>query len=185
MDITANTFVESHVAEVAWIRANSAKNDFAASLGNYLDRNGFLSERQLAAVQRNLVSFAPAPTVDSNRLEKAFISARSNGLKWPKILLGDIKISPAGETSANAGALYVKDMNNTYLGKVMGGKFMRSRDCGSEQAQVVVDLLNDPMRYAEAYGKRTGVCCCCGRELTNDESIERGIGPICAAKFGW
>lgn len=27
-----------------------------------------------------------------------------------------------------------------------------------------------------------GVCCVCGRELTNPESIERGIGPICFSK---
>jgi hypothetical protein len=36
-----------------------------------------------------------------------------------------------------------------------------------------------------AYGKRTGACSCCGRELTNGESIDRGIGPICAEKYGW
>ena len=31
----------------------------------------------------------------------------------------------------------------------------------------------------------TGACSCCGRELTNQVSIDRGIGPICAVKFGW
>lgn len=36
---------------------------------------------------------------------------------------------------------------------------------------------------AAAYGKLTGVCCCCGRTLTNPDSIEAGIGPVCAAKF--
>ncbi len=35
---------------------------------------------------------------------------------------------------------------------------------------------------AEKFGKRFGVCMCCGRLLTNPESIERGIGPICAEK---
>jgi hypothetical protein len=25
----------------------------------------------------------------------------------------------------------------------------------------------------------------CGRTLTNDGSIERGIGPICAENYGW
>lgn len=35
---------------------------------------------------------------------------------------------------------------------------------------------------AKAYGHRTGRCCCCGRELTNETSITLGIGPICLAK---
>lgn len=33
---------------------------------------------------------------------------------------------------------------------------------------------------AAAYGRRTGRCMCCGRTLTNPESIAAGIGPICA-----
>jgi hypothetical protein len=30
-----------------------------------------------------------------------------------------------------------------------------------------------------------GKCCCCGRTLTTPESIDAGIGPICAQKEGW
>lgn len=38
--------------------------------------------------------------------------------------------------------------------------------------------------FAE-YGKRFGCCCMCGRELTNAESVELGIGPVCREKaFG-
>lgn len=37
---------------------------------------------------------------------------------------------------------------------------------------------------AKRIGKLTGVCCVCGRTLTNEGSIEEGIGPICASKFG-
>jgi len=36
---------------------------------------------------------------------------------------------------------------------------------------------------AKEYGKVTGTCCNCGRLLTNEDSIEAGIGPICASKF--
>lgn len=35
------------------------------------------------------------------------------------------------------------------------------------------------------YGHEIGECGVCGGRLTNDESRERGIGPICAAKMGW
>ena len=36
-----------------------------------------------------------------------------------------------------------------------------------------------------AYGHEIGKCGVCGRRLTNDDSRERGIGPVCAAKNGW
>lgn len=36
---------------------------------------------------------------------------------------------------------------------------------------------------AKAYGVRTGICCVCGRLLTNPESIALGIGPVCAGRF--
>lgn len=35
------------------------------------------------------------------------------------------------------------------------------------------------------YGHEIGSCGICGRTLTNDESRERGIGPVCAEKMGW
>ncbi|AEJ95717.1 hypothetical protein FDI64_gp43 [Mycobacterium phage Zemanar] len=35
------------------------------------------------------------------------------------------------------------------------------------------------------YGHEIGECGICGRQLTNDESRARGIGPVCAAKAGW
>lgn len=36
---------------------------------------------------------------------------------------------------------------------------------------------------AKAWGALYGTCCVCGRTLTNEDSIEAGIGPICAQKF--
>ena len=33
------------------------------------------------------------------------------------------------------------------------------------------------------YGKETGRCILCGRELTNPVSVEQGIGPICAGRY--
>lgn len=39
------------------------------------------------------------------------------------------------------------------------------------------------LAQAEELGKTWHHCGCCGRELTNPESIDRGIGPICASKL--
>ena len=38
------------------------------------------------------------------------------------------------------------------------------------------------LQQAMEYGKVTGRCAICGRTLTVAESIERGIGPVCAAR---
>lgn len=189
---------DAHPAITAWF-AESKNFEFAQSLEGAVRKYGALTERQLEAAERMVAKsnerkaaraaeaaarLEAAPAVNSDRLEVAFRTAQENGLKWPKIKLGEIKISPAGANSKNAGALYVK-AGEQYLGKVMGGKFLSVRECTAEQSQVVVDLINDPAGYAEAYGKRTGVCCICSRELTAGESIDRGIGPICASKFGF
>lgn len=39
------------------------------------------------------------------------------------------------------------------------------------------------LERAQEYGALYGFCCCCSRILTDETSIENGIGPICAQKF--
>lgn len=38
---------------------------------------------------------------------------------------------------------------------------------------------------AKAFGDLYGRCCECSRLLTDEESIRRGIGPVCAGNYGW
>jgi hypothetical protein len=45
-------------------------------------------------------------------------------------------------------------------------------------------ILADPKEAARAYGKLTGHCCICNRTLEAEGSVDKGIGPICEAKFG-
>lgn len=39
------------------------------------------------------------------------------------------------------------------------------------------------LEEAKKFGQIYGVCCVCGRTLTDEESVANGIGPICAGKF--
>jgi hypothetical protein len=41
------------------------------------------------------------------------------------------------------------------------------------------------LEEAKEFGQLYGSCCVCGRVLTNEESIEAGIGPVCSGKGGW
>lgn len=48
---------------------------------------------------------------------------------------------------------------------------------------VSLNPLDITLEEAKEYGRKTGTCYMCSRTLTNKESIEAGIGPICANKF--
>lgn len=39
------------------------------------------------------------------------------------------------------------------------------------------------LEEAQEFGRIYGVCCRCGATLTDENSIEAGIGPVCATKF--
>jgi hypothetical protein len=38
---------------------------------------------------------------------------------------------------------------------------------------------------AAEFGALYGICCNCGRDLTDETSIFHGYGPVCAARNGW
>ena len=50
----------------------------------------------------------------------------------------------------------------------------------------VIATKGTPMTVEQAaeFGKLYSVCAVCGRELTLEESIERGVGPVCAGRLG-
>lgn len=185
-------WIEAHRDVCDWITANAGhRNDFALSLDNQLAERGSLSDNQIAAVRRSIEKSkeraaerkASAPTVDATALEAAFAKAAPK-LKRPKLWIADMGFSYAKPDSPNAGALYVK-RGATYLGKIMGGKFMRSRDCDDATQQAVLDVVADPRGAAIRHGRLTGSCAICNRSLTDATSVANGIGPVCAGKFGW
>jgi hypothetical protein len=190
-------FHVEHPAVAAWIVEAAATGfEFAISLRAAVEKWSGLTPGQMKAAEKCAKAAAErkisrenaaltAPTVDVAKLEQAFTAAKTSGLKWPKMNLGRIVVSPAGANSRNPGALYVKSKDDGYLGKVQGGQFFASRDCSDDQREAVVKLLADPQGYAEAHGKLTGNCCICSRDLTDPVSVARGIGPVCASRFGW
>lgn len=39
------------------------------------------------------------------------------------------------------------------------------------------------LEEAKGWGKRTGTCCVCAAHLTDGESVDKGIGPVCERSF--
>lgn len=55
----------------------------------------------------------------------------------------------------------------------------------AQRASVLATIADDPEAASTLYGREIGACGVCGRTLTNEESRERGIGPVCAEARGW
>jgi uncharacterized Zn finger protein (UPF0148 family) len=195
----AAEWLEANPVEAEWLR-EPVKGDFTfhADMLASLIKYGSFTERQEAAVRNAAAKSAARKAqwaaeraerdankadVEIDRIAVAFATAKTAGLKFPKLRLDDFTFSLASAAGRNAGSIYVKQ-DDLYLGKIADGKFTRSRDCDAATEARIVTVCADPAAAATAYGKRTGQCSCCGRELTNEESIARAIGPICASKWG-
>lgn len=188
MHANAINFKNQYADIAAWLE--TSQFDFAASLRASLIRYGSLTVKQIDAARRCMErANAPKPAAaacDAGAIETAFNTARAGGLKRPKLHIGGYLFSPAPATGRNPGALYVKDDDTgAYLGKIVGGAFHRGYDCQAVQADEIVKVAADPHAAAVGHGKLTGACAVCNRTLSDPESVARGIGPICAARFGW
>jgi len=190
--------------QAAWKAANDAAGDalvrflndsapwspFANSLAEQLASGRALTDAQLAsarsmmekcAAKKAAAAIGKEVTAELSGLRAKFESAHRNGIKTPVMRVGSLTISRAKDTSTNPGFLYVK-RDGEYSGKISPqGSFVGRDDQAREELN---EIAGDVLAAAVAYGRRTGKCSCCGRELTKGESIDLGIGPICADKWG-
>lgn len=94
--------------------------------------------------------------------------------------------SEAGHTSfyrvtpgRNPGVVFVDLLVG---GGVAGGFEKRSLPRASRDAVLAKIAEAGPREAALRFGRETGICCMCGRGLTDEVSREAGIGPECAKK---
>jgi hypothetical protein len=178
-----------------WLVAATWSSFYQDLLGK-ARKYGSLSEKQLACVvsgwakqqvrdaERNAARDANAPVIDLTKINGLFDTAKGNGLKKPRLVCGSLRLSLAPLNGANAGCTYVKDQGE-YAGKITAeGKFFAVRTARAEIAGELQEIAKDPLNAFKVHGQVTGSCSCCGRELTNKDSIALGIGPICADKWG-
>lgn len=124
-------------------------------------------------------------TIDLTAIQSMFKSAHNKGLKTPTYRANGLILSMAPMTGRNPGAIYVKSEDHTYLGKVHGATFYPQRECKEEHKIALYEIAANPLDAAVKYGRLTGRCACCGRTLTDKESVAAGIGPICQSKWGF
>jgi hypothetical protein len=101
-----------------------------------------------------------------------------------KLRIGDLTIS---RKNGEAYCWIKHSACDRVVGKIEGnGTFALFSRPGVNQADLLAALLDiekDPEAAAVLHGKLSGNCSVCGRDLTDPESVARGIGPICAGKF--
>ena len=171
------------------------RSTFAADLAAKFNR---LSDKQYAwahklavdSINRQTESQQEANNGEAqfSKLFEVFKAAKSRGLKRLTMRFSGIRVKP----SRDLGSLWILSDTETeignygeqpkYLGKVTPNR-LDSRLADDVKA-VLLEAAADPLTAAVKYGRETGSCSCCGRDLTNAESIRLGIGPICREKFG-
>lgn len=158
---------------------------FADSLMQGLAKYGCFTDRQRPHVERLIASVAPA---QPGQAPVAGGQLRADELhrvlqNHAKFYVGDVTIS-----RKNADQLcWIKHANSErVVGKIDGGVVTLWKRDGVDQDELrslISELDGAPLQAAMKYGKLAGRCCSCGRELTDPDSIESGIGPVCATKF--
>ncbi len=81
--------------------------------------------------------------------------------------------------------IVVKSNDNKALGTISNGRFLALPGVSNALQVSIGRAIAEPMKAAVAYGRATGNCSICGRYLNNKESLARGIGPICARRYGF
>lgn len=121
---------------------------------------------------------------------------RDSGNAWPKVRLSfndhPLVLTVAGERARMPGSVNLTDGGsygqNKWYGRIsVDGVFSpaeATRNLSQGDKTELWALLSrlrggDAEQVFAEYGQRFGVCCLCGRELTNERSVYEGIGPIC------
>ena len=185
----------------AFLIQASGWSQFAASMHESISKWGGLSQKQFGAVNKMMAKAAERTQereasfvdIDATRIREMFDHALEKGKKRRALLaaafegdkvVGELKLTPASPNGKNPDAIWVR-ADGDFVGGIMGdGKFKPRRDAPAWVADTIQKVASDPEGQARLFGQVTGVCCCCGRELTDKHSIEAGIGPICAGNWG-
>ena len=190
-------FEEQHPGLIEALGKVSEWNEFAASLVGQFRERGTLSDRQAFAAmntldkieasrkKRRATQSANSGKVDLAPIRAMFEAASGAGLKCPRYRAEGLVLSLAPMHGKNPGAIYVKgDNDDAYLGKVLSTTYHAAPQAGPWALTSLQAIAADPLAAAVRYGRLMGSCACCGRTLTDPKSVERGIGPICAGKWG-
>lgn len=150
-----------------------------------------LIEQLKQAPRRTVAPAASAPVLAFAPMIALFRQANEH-LRFPKVRLQTaaglpVILSLAGPNSRNAGCIYLKGEGGygeaPYYGKVNTDGTCSLRNAPAGLESLLQAFSADPAGVAAAYGRLTGNCCFCNRELTDERSTSVGYGPVCANHY--
>ena len=181
------------------VSEGNLQGNFVTSMMSQFETKGRLSPKQITWAIK-LSTEAAAKESDPMSFEtededEAFVGI-ANSFKViasPKLIfsLGNttsVRLTASPKHGKNPDHIYVK-LNGDYAGKITpAGKFQNVRTLNWQALKTLVNMLGDIediglSAYITHYGKDSGICCCCGRELTDPQSVSAGIGPVCAQRW--
>lgn len=181
MDVTAEQLFAA--ADLFAARTDNfavGKADICRDMARKLERFGsFVSEKQ-AEFAAKLVQWAQPRTyapVEALRLPQIESLVRDSDLS---LNLGVCKVVLF---QSGAVAVVAPVFGAGTYGIIEDGNFRRFKACNDEVVAVLKDVEERGIEAVKEIGRATGRCCVCSRLLTDPESIEAGIGPICASRF--
>lgn len=112
------------------------------------------------------------------------------GIKNPSVIFKNIriKLTTHARNPRWIGTIFIdRGSFGTNVGMMNSqtGELTRYKSKGwtAEDDAAIRQLEADPLQQLMVHGKELGRCMVCSRELSNDGSIEMGIGPICYARM--
>jgi len=178
--------VQLKAAATAYTAAGKTRT--AATCADIADKlvkyGSFASEAQKAFGLR-LVYDAPGAVTSTTPARDAGLSVAKLFdvmQKHAKLVAGELQLS-----RKNADTLCWITWRGALVGKIENGMAIVWKGKAGADRDAILTLLAefdiDPLAAAVKYGKLSGRCCSCGADLTADDSIAAGIGPICRLKF--
>ena len=174
---------DDHEDLVSWLEKQDW-SDFAQSLAKQYRDRGSLSPKQVTAAENM------RKKVERSRKEK---EAQETGLDLSSLPSGYYAV-PEGETRLKVRVAHGKPGSKwegwTFVSD--GAAYGQRKNYGSQKPNgtykgsvedALRSILESPFEAQKAYGHLTGTCGACGRHLEDEESIRKGIGPICAQKW--
>lgn len=152
---------------VHWLEDQTWSN-FAQDVARFYRERGFLSKKQIAAAVSMRVK------VES----KASLGPKPDPITEDGMYLHpDGSIYKVQVAVHGSGRLYAKRL--VVDEDADEGKFVYAPGA----IKKLSPTMKMTLEQAQGFGSLYGLCCVCGRTLTNEQSIDEGIGPVCKGRF--
>jgi hypothetical protein len=169
------------VDQAADIVGNLPLSEFSGSLMLAHRRGALSTAQQLWLLKLAHDASAPRAAGPYLALVETVTAMQSQAKGRVQLRLREGVTLKAVTKGPNQGALYL------YRGGEYCGKVTPEGVCYSPIHPTIQPVLTeataDPVAAAQAYGRDTGSCACCGRTLTDPVSIWAAIGPVCLERL--